>query len=260
MTAEEGGIAFFVGFAWAVSEAFAPAVCSYRFEQGDVLYRSRSGYAPFEDRIEPGLTAIQLRLPPRSARSIPSESDGDRRRASWQSEVELELVDLAGGRSEIRTTTQGRLLMTLWQGDDAWLDPAHEDPCLPRSARDLAQALRDGEFVVRPPKRGRPGCRFVFVVDLSSDASRAKAGAVEEALQSLGRVARTDRRPDEVGEAGAQPYHPTLVLRELVLRGVAVEAAEAALKRALYGGGGDAERFQIGRHGLLEALGNDAEG
>lgn len=259
-TGEEGEIAYFEGFAWAVSEAFAPAVCGYRFEQGDVLYRSRSGYAPFEHRIEPGLTAIQLRLPPRSARSIPGEFDGDRRLASWQSEVELELVDLAAGRSETRTTTQGRLLMTLWQGDEAWLDPTHAEPRLPRSARELAQALRDGELVVPPSEHGRPGCRFVFGVDLSSDASRAKARAIAEALRSLGGVASTDRRPDELGADDARPYHPTLVLRELVLRGVALEAAEAALKRALYAGGGEVERFQIGRHGLLEPLGSDATG
>lgn len=256
----EDGIAYFAGFAWAVSEAFAPAVCSYRFEQGDVLYRTRAGYAPCEDRIEPGLTAIQLRLPPRSARSIPSEFDGDRRLANWQSEVEFELVDLARGRSEIRTTTQGRLLMTLWQGDETWLDGARPEPRLPRSARDLGQALRDGSLALAPPKgRGR-GCRFVFVVDLSSEASRAKSVAVEEALHSLGRVTRNDRTPEAAGDPGSEPFHPTLVLRELVLRGVPAEAAEAALKRSLYGGAGDAERFQIGRHGLLEPLESDDAG
>lgn len=250
---EAGEVAFFDGFAWAVSEAFAPAVCSYRFEQGDVLYRTRGGYAPCVDRIEPGLTAIQLRLPPRSARSIPSEFDGDRRLANWQSEAELEIVDLARGRSEIRTTTQGRLLMLLWQGDESWLDPARPEPGLPRSARDLAQSLRDGSLVLPPPGVG-PGARFVFVVDLSSDASRAKAISVEEALLVLGPVERTDRTPEPVGGADVEPFHPTLVLRELVLRDVPIAEAEAALKRSLYGGAGDAERFQIGRHGVLESL------
>jgi hypothetical protein len=44
------------------------------------------------------------------------------------------------------------------------------------------------------------------------------------------------------------------VLRELVLRGVTVEAVEATLKRALYLGTGDWERFQLARHGLLEPI------
>ena len=249
---------FFDGFAWAVSEAFAPAVCGYRFEQGDVLHRSRAGYAPYAGEIAPGLTAIQLHRPPRSARSLPSESEGDRRGASWRSEVELELVDLASGLCERRTSTQGRLLMTLWQGDEGWLDPAHAAPDLPRSTRELAQALRDGELVVPLPAKIASGCRFVFVVDLSSDASRAKAGAIAEALRSLGSASQTDRRPEALGDRATPPYHPTLIVRELALPGVGTERAEAALRRVLYAGDGDAERFQIARHGLLEPLGRVA--
>jgi hypothetical protein len=56
----------------------------------------------------------------------------------------------------------------------------------------------------------------------------------------------------------ADPFHPTLVLRELVLPGVDLAAVEAALKRVLYGGAGDSERFQIARHGLLESIGGSA--
>ncbi len=255
MAEAEAGIVFFEGFAWAVPEAFAPAVGAVRFEQGDVLYRARSGYEPLEGRIGPGLTAIQVRQPPRSARALPNEAEGDRRQASWQSEVELELLELSSGRSEIRTSTQGRLLMTLWQGDEGWLDPAREAPALPRSARELAQALREGGLVVPPPSGVRAGCRFVFVLDRASDASRAKANAIEEALRALGPLVRTDRRPEALGDPGPLPHHPTLFVRELVLRGVPVAEAEAALRRALYAGDGDAERFQIARHGLLEALG-----
>jgi hypothetical protein len=254
----EGVNSFLPGFAWAVPEAFAAAVCSYRFEQGDVLYRERAGYGPLEGRIEKGLTAIQLRQPPRSARAIPGEHDGDRRLSNWQSELELELVDLAAGTSELRTTTQGRLLMVLWRGEEAWLDATREDPPVPRSARDLAQMLRDGALELGTPRGGRNGCRFVFVVDLSSDASRARASAVAAALRALSRVAVADRTPAEVGVSPSDPFHPTLVLRELVLRGVELSAVEAALKRVLYGGAGDSERFQIARHGLLESIGDDA--
>jgi hypothetical protein len=252
---DEGVISFLPGFAWAVPEAFAPAVCSYRFEQGDVLYREQAGYGPLAGRIEKGLTAIQLRQPPRSARVIPGEYEGDRRLSNWQSELELERVDLAAGTSELLTTTQGRLLMLLWRGDEAWLHATLEDPPVPRSARDLAQLLRDGALDLGTPRGGREGCRFVFVVDLSSDASRARARAVASALGALASAAVTDRTPAELGASSSAPFHPTLVLRELVLRGVDLAAAEAALKRVLYGGAGDSERFQIARHGLLESIG-----
>lgn len=255
---ESEGIVCFEGFAWAVPEAFAPAVNAYRFEQGDVLHPSRASYAPLEGSVGSQRTAIQVRLPARSGRVLPGEFEGDRRLANWQSEVELELVDLASGRIEVRTTTQGRLLMTLWQGDLDWIDGKRADPPLPRSARDLAQGLREGGA---PPRSsdGEPepgGVRFVFVVDLSSDASRAKATAIEDALEPLGRIERTDRRAEQLGGADPVPFHPTLVVRELLVRGATAEAAEAALKRVLYAGSGDAERFQLARHGLLEALGS----
>ena len=248
---------FFPGFSWAVPDAFATAICSYRFEQGDVVYRDRAGYGPLAGQLEKGLTAIQLRQPPRSARAIPNEFDGDRRLANWHSKVELELVDLAAGTSALLTTTQGRLLMVLWQGDAGWLDAVREDPPVPRSARDLAQSLREGELELGGPRGTCQGCRFVFVVDLSSDASRARASAIVDALSALGRVEASDRTPADAGASRFDAFHPTLVLRELVLLGVEAAAAEAALKRVLYGGAGDAERFQIARHGLLESLGSE---
>ena len=104
-------------------------------------------------------------------------------------------MDLAAGTSESWTTTQGRLLMLLWQGDEGWLDADREEPPLPRSARDLAQALREGRFELPVHREGRAGCRFVLVVDLSSDASRVKGTAVADALRSLGPVEIHDRMP-----------------------------------------------------------------
>jgi hypothetical protein len=252
--ADEEAIAFLPGFAWAVPEAFAPAVSGYRFEQGDVLHRDRRGYDPLAGRIPAGLTALQLRLPPRSARAVPSEYEGDRRLANWQSEVELELVDPASGTAEVFTSTQGRLFRALWKGEEAGLRGGGDDPPLPRSARELAQALRDGELALPLPSRRRRGCRFCFVVDLSSDASRAKSATIVDALTALGRIDATDRDPVAAGARDGGEFHPTLVVRELVVHDVDVETAEAALKRSLYAGSGETERFSISRHGVLEAL------
>lgn len=255
---EEGAldeaIAYLPGFAWAVPEAFAPAVTTYRFEQGDVLHRDRRGYDPLAGRIPKGLTALQLRHPPRSGRALPSEHEGDRRLANWQSEVELELVDPADGIVEVFSSTQGRLFMALWKGHEDALRGEGDDPPLPRSARELAQSLRDGELYRPGPIRPGPGCRFRFVIDLSSDASRAKSAAIGDALATLGPVATRDRDPVAAGARDGALFHPTLVVREVVLFDVAPEAAEAALKRALYVGSGETERFSITRHGVLEAL------
>ncbi|MBK7947848.1 MAG: hypothetical protein IPK00_03700 [Deltaproteobacteria bacterium] len=253
-SALDDAIAFLPGFAWAVPDAFAPAVSAYRFEQGDVLHRNRRGYDPLSGRIPKGLTALQLRHPPRSARTLPSEYEGDRRLANWQSEVELELVDPAAGNVEVFSSTQGRLFMALWKGHEDGLRGEGDDPPLPRSARELAQSLRDGELDRPGPTRPGPGCRFRFVVDLSSDASRGKSAAIADALAALGRFEARDLDPIAAGARDGGLFHPTLVVRELVLENVAVEAAEAALKRALYVGSGETERFSVSRHGVLEAL------
>ena len=93
---------FFEGFAWAVPTAFAGALAGFRFEQGDVLHRSREAYAGRTKSRD--TTALQILAPPRSARAA-AEGEGDRRRASFESEVELSIVDLAtGARREVETT------------------------------------------------------------------------------------------------------------------------------------------------------------
>ena len=109
---------FFEGLAWAVPTAFAAALSALRFEQGDVLYEDRRAYAPLTKKVPKGLTAIQVQLPKRSARATPSEFEGDRRAASWQSEATIELHDLAAGESRMLVVSQGKLAMTIITGDE----------------------------------------------------------------------------------------------------------------------------------------------
>ena len=107
---------FFDGFAWAVPTAFASALAALRFEQGDVVFRESAAYGPLQGTEAANSLAIQVLHPPRSARSMPIAVEGDRRRATWQSEVRIDLIDLATGKRETRTISQGKLLMTLWRG------------------------------------------------------------------------------------------------------------------------------------------------
>ena len=63
----------------------------------------------------------------------------------------------------------------------------------------------------------RRGCRFVFAVDLASDASRAKAAGVEESLRATGALERIELSAEHAGVEDAQTYHPTAVVRCLVM-------------------------------------------
>jgi len=175
-------------------------------------------------------------------------------------------IDLASGRSDRRELTQGRLFTALWRGDEAWLDPDGPEPEPPSTARDLQQVLEafGRLFDARGlPGEKRSGCRFLFVVDLASDASRVKAAAIEGALRALGELELADLVPAETEVAGAECYHPALLVRGLFLPDRGEEEVRAALRAVLYGGtsgaaaeGGETapDRFSVARHGLLESF------
>lgn len=253
--------------AWPVPVAFAPAIAGMRFEQGDVLYRDPSAYGALDGEIPKGLSAIQVHLPQRSARSTPSEFEGDRRRSSWQSDVTIELIDLARGKSEIRVLSQGKLAMAIFSGDDDWLDPQREEPPLPRSARDLQQRLDQTLASFDALQKTAKGCRFIFVVDLANDASRTKAVGVEEALRATGSVERIELSAQRAGVEDAQSYHPSAVVRCLILPDRTTDEVLPILRARLYGGAFDAsatpggdeiettpDRFSAGRHGIFQAI------
>jgi len=265
LSEEQPELEFFEAMAWPVPLSFAGAIAGMRFEQGDVLYRDRRAYDALDGKIPTGLSAIQVMLPQRSTRGAVSDASGDRRLANWQSEVTLELIDLGSGRSQTRVLSQGKLAMALFSGDEAWLDPQREEPPLPRSGRELQQGLAQSVAAFDRPAMARAGSRFIMVVDLASDASRTKAVGVEEALLAAGRVERIDLFPAEAGVEDASTFHPSLVIRGLVLPGRTAEEVLPILRGCLYGGGrggatevaeGEAapDRFSIGRHGILENL------
>jgi hypothetical protein len=260
---------FFDGMAWPIPIAFAGAIGAMRFEQGDVIYSDARAYDALEGKLPDGLTAIQVLLPPRSARGSVSDAESDRRAANWQSETTIALIDLTAGSSETRVVSQGKLAMTIFRGDESWLDPDRDEPALPRSARELHQRLEQALPSFDARQKAARGARFVFVVDLASDASRSKAAGVEEALRSGGSVERIDLSAEGAGIEDAAFYHPTAIVRGLVLAGRATDDVLPILRAQLYGGatrGASAsedgqtpettDRFSIGRHGILDAIGS----
>jgi len=261
------------GFRWPVPTAFSGAVSAHRFEQGDVLYRSRRAYETLEGEAafdaDRGL-AIQVLEPARGLRSTSAiEGEGDRRRSSWQAEVVVELHDLSADTRDVRRMTQGRLYTALWHGDARWLEADAEDPPVPRGARELQARLEQSRAAFARALGALGGARFLFVVDLANEASRAKARSVEESLRADGPVERLDLRPERAGIEAPDAFSPTLVVRGLVAPDRDVDRVQALLRRCLYAGasgrlepsaedarrdeaaaGGD--RFSVARHGLLE--------
>lgn len=264
-------LAFFARFAWAIPDAFAAAVAEYRFEQGDVLYPERGAYAAQTSETLPE-RALQILLPKRSARAAAPSGETDRKLAQWRSEVVLEDLAPHDGERTTRKVSQGQLLMFLWRGDEQWLEGSAVPP-MPRAGRDLAAELEGVAEALSGAFATRRGSRFLFVVDRASDASRAKAQRVEEALASLGKLEKKSWAPAEAGLEEADTFHPTLDFMGIAIAGASVEAMQEALRSALYVGGaggsraapGEGEqdeetapdRFSVARHGSLAALGGD---
>ena len=257
---------FFEGFAWPVPRAFTSAVTAFRFESGDVLYSDASSYLKRPRKPKKGLRAIQVLERLANSAGSSSASEGEPRRANWESRIRVSVLDLASGKSTEVELTQGELFVLLWRGDEAvLLAGSGEVPAMPRTARELGQSLEAARDAIllrsKPARKSRRGSRFLFVVDESSDASRAKALTIEEGLRTLGATERLDLTPAEVGVSNAAEYHPAVRIRCLTIEEKDPAAVGEILRSRLYGGGGAADagdRFSVARHGLLEALDADA--
>ena len=133
---------FLSGFAWPVPRAFASATAVCRFEQGDVFFDTPDGYAAW--KVSRPRFHVQVLDPPRTARSLPADSEG-RFAANWSSPVTCEVRDRKASTTEVVTSTQGCLFTCLWRGDLALLRGAlvgaMEAMPLPGIARDLQKHL-----------------------------------------------------------------------------------------------------------------------
>ncbi len=272
----------FPGFAWPIPRAFASAVATCRFEQGDVLYDHPIAYA--EAGVRGGWGAavavlghhIQVLDPPRSGRLAPSDSSGSRFLANWEAPVGFELCDYRAGRTEMLESTQGRLFSCLWRGDLGLLAAGESDstaPTPPALARALHSQLEGAVPALRAaasertPKRSRKRTLiFAFAVDESSEGSLSKARAIESALRPAQQTDPIDVSALEAGLAAGRDFHPALRIRACVVRADDEQAVRDLLKGVLYAPTRDAQpapgtssgearpapdRFRLERHGLL---------
>lgn len=282
--AAPGRGAWLDGFAWALPAAFASAVSACRFEQGDILYADKSAYEDWAHRApQPWLQVLD---PPRSARGRSAEGDAGRFGSNWGSPVTVELGGGRAGGAAAATiaSTQGRLFTCLWRADLEALE-AQAPPAPPLVLADLQRRLESAlphmrEALASASGRARarsakdaPGEPLLFVtgIDLSSDASLAKAEAIWSALAARYGLRAHDASAAECGLPDGAAYHPCLRVRGIVVEASGEDELSAVLKAALYNPGarsesgaeGDAparaDRFSVARHGWLGPL-HPAEG
>jgi len=246
------------GFEWAVPRAFAGPVSACRFEQGDVLYSDGAAYADGSAAGPGSRFVLQVLDPPKTARALSADAEGNRFEANWSSPVEFDLIDSQNGETRRCTTTQGRLFSCLWRGDPDQLDAQGPEPEPPLSQRELHRRLAEARPGVEAAFRATRGgglrgafSLYLAALDESSEASRAKARAVEAVLRSDFAAHALLLAPNESGLSGAERLHPALRVQGLAMVGAEPGAVEKRLRNLLYGGAGGAGRFSLARHGLL---------
>lgn len=255
-------------FSWAVPAAFAAAISACRFEQGDVLYSDAGAYRDSSRaKLRKG-AYLQILDPPRSARAVLSEGEGQRFFVNWESPVSFEWMDFDSGRRAERSSTQGRIFSCLWRGETSWLESSPESPEPPRpfllrdlhSRVDESIAAFEAEFAAGKKLTPSSTKRTLFVaaIDYAGDASRVKAESVLAALRARFDLCWHDLTPEQAGIADGDCFHPALFLRGLAIETRDADAVENTLKQLLYGGSKDPKsqdaRFALARHGVLAEL------
>lgn len=245
----------FDGFSWAVPRALSGAVAACRFEQGDVLYSDPCGYERWPLGARKLRYQLQVLFPPKSARAVATGQDGGRFSANWLSPVEFELTQREDGTCTRLVSTQGRLYTCLWRGSTDYLDQGQPDPPEPGGQRELHGRLAGAKEIFErhfAKQWQEPFSVYLSAVDESSDAARLKASTVAAELREhFGELAVQVLSPVQAGLDPEGELRPALSLVGVSVANRGLEAIEACLCNALYGGIGDSTRFSVSRHGLL---------
>ncbi len=172
--------------AWAVPEAFAAAVCSYRFEQGDVLHRERRGYeqlsGPDSKRpnSDPAAPAAAQRA---------RDSERIRRRSAPRELAERGRARARGSRvgdERIANDDPGPALHGVsGRATRGGSTADRAEPPLPRSARELAPGSARGTG----SNAGAAGCAHWLSVQLRRGSLERRVANQGE--HGGGRVAHT---------------------------------------------------------------------
>lgn len=252
------------GFHWPVPRAFAGAIATCRFEQGDVIYSDPAAYTPGAGGCSAEGDWVQVLSPPKTTRVIAGQGAGARFEGNWRSRVELALRSQSLGKTDNHVCTQGHLFTCLWRGEVSWLKSGAIEPPVPAPLRDLQarldQAQPTFERLFLDRLQQRPFTLFLFALDDSSDASRSKARSIEEAVSEAFAVERQVLSPPEAGIEDPDAVHPAFRIAGLAVTSAGTKEVEARIRRRLYAGPDrEGGRFSLARHGRLqEVTGEDA--
>ena len=249
-------IAFLEGFAWAVPEAFAPAIAACCFSPGDLLYDSPKAYEGCWGDARKHLRYF-LQVSSSTGVGAVGTGGGDESDVfdqNWHSGIEITLTSKQSGEVRQVRTTQGHVYTLLWRGmppDANWDALAIRKPLRTAEAHQVLEKVSE-KCVELSGARDRT--HFLIAHDPVNPISALKVRKVREVLQEKFSCRETSSLPSEVNVPASGDYAPTIRFEIFTLKGDRV-AVHDALKSVLYvptkNKKTDRVAFKLRSHGLL---------
>jgi hypothetical protein len=233
---------FFSGFAWAIPKAFSDALNACLFEEGDMLYESKTAYEGVTEN-----PAIQVRFPERKSGGTATEFGVFD--SNWGSSIKVEVYrNGILGSTEFLNSTQGRLYMALWHGDLDYLT-AEEDPLPPKRLKSANTLFRHATDEAKRHGKGKPV--FVMPYDAVNPVSKQKLYQLQTAFKK-----DVDLRLLSLKEAGIPGWEtiaPTSQTAIFIAKHLSEAELISRIKRAVYKPLPTAktDQFRLSAHGFI---------
>jgi hypothetical protein len=251
---------FFTGFSWAVPTAFSDALAKCYFEEGDILYDTRLAYQQWDEATKNIKHIIQVKKRLQAAGQMEEESSGNTEFRetvfvkNWSSQIQIEHTDYGKQqRTEIITTTHGRLYTLLWHGDLLILSQDVPSPRIPVRISQVVKKIDEISYRIADSDKGNP--IFVMPCDLTNQLYRNKRDKVRSKLLSRYKVDIRELTPKDSQLSDWEMICPTILIYCFAIHTNDIEDIKAAIKDALYLKKGNVkpqnEAFRLRAHGKL---------
>lgn len=245
---------FFSNFAWAVPFAFADALATCRFEEGDVLYDTPKAYEDNWLKAKKHIHhSLQVRYPARAG-SRGMEIDGGLFQNNWNTKVCFDLYNHNEDNKKEIETTQGRLYTALWKGDISLLEENADNPLIPQNFKLVTKRLsEDSEVKEKALSYKLFGPVFVMVRDYSNRTSVKKYEKVYSALSDYLSDNVLTIEPKHAGLNEWNKIAPTIDIAFFPTSNIEHEELEALVKKVFYvpTKGAKRDSYRLNNHGAI---------
>lgn len=236
------------GFKWTLTPAYKDSVAQCKFEQGDVIYKTRTSGKNWGEEIKEIDFMVQVKSPTRAINS--TKGDMDVFGSNWNTKIIFEKVypnDLTSNK--VIETTQGAFFSFLWKDDETLLSANDLKPCL----TSIRPKHINSDFIKSKVPAGSTG--FAIITDSVSDLLISKKSDVIKVLKDSFTYHSETFTCDEailksaLDESPNSGFSPTLGVELFVINSVDTNKITEEIKKVLFKGKKD--QFSIQSHGLL---------